>query len=112
MHNYRQDGTNLTLTAPAGGLTSGKIHHIGGMVTVAVGNADAGERGSVQRGCEITYPKKTGTALAQGADAFLHVADDEIVAAAGSGIKLAGFVKDAADAAADTCIIVLTLAKV
>lgn len=112
MKNYRQDGTNVTLTAPTGGFTGGNIYVLGGMACVAVGTAAAGERAAVIRGCEVTYPKATGTALVQGADAYLHIANNEIVAASGAGIKRVGFVKDSVDAAATEVIVILATGKI
>ncbi|MFE8600237.1 DUF2190 family protein [Archangium violaceum] len=67
MKNYRQAGDTLTLTAPAGGVTSGSVYLIGALLVVATFSADDGAPFTGARSGVYELPKAGGEAWAQGA---------------------------------------------
>lgn len=100
--NYIQDGKVLTLTAPAGGVTSGGIYAIGTLVVVAVADAAAGADFA---GCPSgvwRLPAANGLA----AGAAVGVLDGELVAAVTENAVAAGKLATAtADGFADLLLV-------
>lgn len=96
--NYIQDGNVLTLTAPAGGVTSGGIYAIGALVVVAITAAPAGAEFAGHTGGVWRLPAASGLA----AGAAVGVLDGELVAAATQNAIAAGkLVTGTADGFAD-----------
>ncbi len=69
--NFTQNGDRLTLTAPAGGVESGKLYVVNGLAVVALGNAAAGDEFVGLRRGIYTVAKTAPLVLAQGAQLFL-----------------------------------------
>lgn len=87
--NYQQDGSVLTLTAPSGGVESGKAYALGALVYVALSTAVEGE----------TFAAKVD-------GVWLLNADKDLTAGAAVGL-LSGKVVAASTANAVACGVVL-----
>lgn len=68
--NYVQPGQVLTLTAPAGGVTSGSGHLIGAMFVVALHSALVGESFEGQLTGVWRLPKTSAQAWTEGAEIY------------------------------------------
>jgi predicted RecA/RadA family phage recombinase len=67
MDNYIQPGKVVTLTAPLGGVVSGKFYQIGQLVVCASGTAKIGEKFEASLEGVYTAPKATGQVWSEGA---------------------------------------------
>ncbi|SDS26233.1 Predicted phage recombinase, RecA/RadA family [Halopseudomonas litoralis] len=100
--NYIQDGSVLTLIAPAGGVKSGGIYAIGTLVVVAVADAAAGESFAGHPGGVWSVPAASGLT----AGAAVGLADGGLVAAATEGAVACGkLVTDEAGGTANLLLI-------
>jgi predicted RecA/RadA family phage recombinase len=70
MKNYVQEGDVLTLTAPTGGVVSGKAYLIGSMLVVAVASASAGAPFEGNLEGVHTLDKASGQAWTEGAKLY------------------------------------------
>ena len=70
MKNFVQPGDILSLTAPAGGVVSGKAYLTGALLVVAVHSADAGGPFEGAVNGVFTLPKATGSAWTEGAKLY------------------------------------------
>lgn len=101
--NYQQDGSVLTLTAPANGVESGKAYALGTLVYVALSTAVEGE----------TYAAKTTGVWLLDADkdltagAAVGLKSGKIVAATTSGAIACGVVLESGNGTADAPLPVL-----
>lgn len=96
--NYIQDGSVLTLTAPAGGVKSGGIYAIGDLVVVAVADAAAGAEFAASTDGVWRLPATDGLT----AGASVGVLEGTLVAVSTEGAEYAGkLVNDAAGGFAD-----------
>lgn len=66
MRNFIQPGKVLTLTAPAGGVVSGKFYKIGAIFGVAAISAAEGEKFELATGEVYELPKTSAEAWAEG----------------------------------------------
>lgn len=78
MNNYLQPGITVTLTAPAGGVTSGNGYQIGQIFVVAANDADAADPFEGVTAGVFTLPKETGTAWSEGDPLYWDDGDDEV----------------------------------
>lgn len=97
-NKIQQSGDILTVTAPAGGVTSGGIVRIGSIVGVAITDAAAGAEVSIQRRGVFTLTKASATELTAGQRAFLNTTSLLLVASGGAGTLAIGSVVKAAGA--------------
>lgn len=98
MKNYVQEGNNLTLIAPTGGVESGKLIVIEKVAVIPAYSAAKDEEfeGSVTGVYEL--PKKTGAAITQLKEAYVDA--NGLLGTASAGTFVGYFTKPAA--AADT----------
>lgn len=101
--NYEQDGKVLTLTAPTGGVESGKAYAIGALVAVALVSAAEGEQFAAQT-CGV-WSLMADKDLTLGA--AVGLLEGKIVAAATSGAVACGVVLEAGNGTADAPLPVL-----
>jgi predicted RecA/RadA family phage recombinase len=94
MKNFVQEGNVLTLTAPTGGVLSGKPVAVGSVVVVPVSDADAGDSFGGHR-CGVFSIDTAGTPT-EGAKAYITGAGQATVTA--SGNTLVGVFVSAKDA--------------
>lgn len=66
MKNYLQEGRTITLTAPAGGVTSGEGVVIGSLFGVATKTAEAGETVTIASTGVFELPKLASAVIAAG----------------------------------------------
>lgn len=78
MNNYLQPGNTVTLTAPAGGVTSGNGYQIGQIFVVAANDADATDPFEGMTEGVFTLPKETGTTWSEGDLLYWDDGDDEV----------------------------------
>lgn len=78
MNNYLQPGITVTLTAPAGGVTSGNGYQIGQIFVVAANDADATDPFEGVTEGVFTLPKETGTAWSEGDPLYWDDGDEEV----------------------------------
>lgn len=84
--NYIQDGSVLSLIAPAGGVKSGGIYAIGTLVVVAVTDAAAGKEFGAHTGGVWEVPAAAGLTTGSA----VGLLDGEVVAAATENAVAAG----------------------
>ncbi|MDQ0422296.1 putative RecA/RadA family phage recombinase [Peteryoungia aggregata LMG 23059] len=70
MKTFVQPGKTLTLTAPAGGVVSGKFYKIGAFFGVAHQSAVAGAKFDLECGGVYGLEKVAGNTFAEGADVY------------------------------------------
>lgn len=96
MKNFIQQGNNLDLTAPSGGVVSGNAYLVGSLFGVAAVSASDGDTFALSvTGC-YTLPKATGAALSEGQKAYWTGAE---ISGTASGNTLIGHVIEAAASA-------------
>lgn len=78
MNNYLQPGNVVTLTAPAGGVTSGNGYQIGQLFVVAANTAAEGAEFEGQTCGVFTLPKTSAQAWTEGALVYWDTAQDEV----------------------------------
>lgn len=84
MKNYVQEGCKgLELTAPVGGVVSGKAYKIGGLLVIAAVTKAAGEKFACSREGVFKMPKASALVLAEGALVMHEDSTGEVVAAGG-----------------------------
>lgn len=96
--NYVQDGSTLTLTAPAGGVSSGQVVVIEKLVVVALVDAAAGEQFTARTDGVWSVPCTAG--LEAGA-AVGWLTDKLVAAATGSAVPAGKLAADEAGGYAD-----------
>jgi predicted RecA/RadA family phage recombinase len=101
MKNFVQDGTVIAITAPAA-VKSGDFLVVGSLAGVCAADGNTGDIIQLQVEGVFALPK-AAVALAQGQRAYWHVANKNVVAAAGAGICSIGAVTEAAGSTAPTC---------
>ena len=89
MNNYQQRGDTLTLTAPAGGVTSGKPVKVGALVVVPMAPAAAGELFEGVRVGVFTVTVALTGAVNEGDAAYLK-ADGSAITDDATGTTLCG----------------------
>lgn len=107
--NYVQPGRVLDyLNSGSAAIASGQVVVIGAVIGVALAAIAVGEKGSVQVEGVFALPKKTGTAVAQGAAVVFKAASKDFTVgtpASGDVSGAAAFAFEAA-AAGDTSLLV------
>lgn len=101
MKTFVQPGKTLTLTAPAGGVLSGKFYKIGSAWGVAHQSAAAGTKFDLETGGVYALDKTAGQAFAEGADVYATPAG--VMTSTASGNTKVG-VATAAAAAGDATV--------
>lgn len=96
MKNYVQEGENLELTAPVGGVVSGLPYKIGVLLVIAAVTKVAGEKFAGATEGVFKLKKASALVLAEGALVQWKISTGEIVASAGD-FDL-GYVTEAAGA--------------
>lgn len=100
--NYVEDGKVLTMTAPAGGVTSGGLVLIGTLALVSLVDAAEGEQFAGHTGGVWTLPVAAG--LTEGA--MVGALDGDIVAGATEGaVPIGKLTTDEVDGSADVLLI-------
>lgn len=100
--NYIQDGSVLTLTAPAGGVNSGVAYAIGTLVVVANGDAAAGKEFAGHTGG--VWNLTTATGLTAG-DAVGLLAGELVAAATAGAVPCGKLVSDESDGTANLLLL-------
>lgn len=103
-----KSGKILTLTAPAGGVTSGTCYKVGQLHAVAAADAAQATPFEGLTEGEFTLPKAAGVVPAEGALAYWNAAAGNVVAAAGVGIARLGTFTAAGLAGDATCRVKLS----
>lgn len=85
MKNFVQPGHNLTVAAPAGGLTSGDPVQIEALIGVATTDAEAGENVVIATEGVFTLPKTSTDDVAVGAALYFDSGAGEVTTSDGSG---------------------------
>jgi predicted RecA/RadA family phage recombinase len=85
MKNFVQPGQNVTVTAPAGGVTSGDPVMIEALFGVATREADAGETVVIATTGVYTLPKTSTDDIAVGAAVYFDSSAGEVTLSDGSG---------------------------
>jgi predicted RecA/RadA family phage recombinase len=83
MKNYVMEGEQLELTAPVGGVVSGKAYKIGALIVVATVTKAAGEKFVGTTEGVVKMPKASALVLAEGAAVMHEDSTGEVVAAGG-----------------------------
>lgn len=99
MKNFLQDGDTLTLTAPAGGVTSGVAVLVGGLVVIPKNDADAGDPFEGKTTGVFENQAKTdgvGTAWTVGAPVYFDSATSEFTYVQSATARRAGVAVEAA----------------
>jgi predicted RecA/RadA family phage recombinase len=107
--NFLQPGNVLTLTAPAGGVTSGVGYVIGSIFVIALADAIAGAPFEGQRQGTFSLPKHADVAgfdFAEGEAVFWDDTNKRLDKT-GATFYPVGYVADAAATADTTCELVL-----
>lgn len=99
MKNFIQDGKSLTLTAPAGGVTSGDTLVVGVVPVVAQTDAVAGAQFTGLTCGVFNVP--TASTPTEGAVAYLTTATGAITTTASGGVKVGAFTSAKVDGNAD-----------
>lgn len=100
MQNYKQPGETVTLTAPAGGVSSGDGVKIGQLFVVAANDAAAGEEFEGATVGVFELPKNATQALTEGALVYWDAAAGNVTTTATANLLIGAAV--AAAGAADT----------
>lgn len=100
MNNYIQPGKVITLTAPAGGVTSGGGYQIGQIFVVAANDADAAADFEGQTEGVFTLPKDNTQAWSEGDLLYWDATADEVSTSADGNMRIGCAAADAL--AADT----------
>lgn len=110
--NYVQPGRVLDYVNNGSvAITSGQVVVVGAVIGVALAAIPVGATGSVQVEGVFTLPKKTGTAVTQGAALVFKAASQEFTvgaSAAGDVSGAAAFAFEAAEAGATSLAVKLT----
>ncbi|WNG37874.1 DUF2190 family protein [Archangium violaceum] len=107
MKNYIQPGQSLTLTAPAGGVTSGQPYLIGSLFVVATGSAAAGSPFVGARCGVFELTKTAGQAWTEGAALYWDNAARACTTVSTSNTRI-GWAAQAATSAATTGAVLLS----
>ncbi len=91
MKNFKSEGNNLDLTAPAGGVKSGALYILNGLAVVAKANAAAGKPFVGMRVGIFQLPKANAVAADQGAVAYWDASKNQAVAKAEGNQKIGVF---------------------
>ncbi|MGE5597628.1 MAG: DUF2190 family protein [Hyphomicrobiales bacterium] len=103
MKNFIQSGNTITVTAPAGGVTSGQLVVIGSLIGVAAFDAEAGADVEIDTTGVFTLPKVATDDIAAGDKLYYASATSNLTKTAGTGSKpLVGAAVKAAGAATVT----------
>lgn len=87
MTNFVQDGKNITVTAPAGGVTSGQLVVIGSLIGVAATTAAAGADVEISTTGVFDLPKIATDDVAAGNPLYYASATANLTKTAGTGSK-------------------------
>lgn len=90
MQNYIQPGKILTVTAPAGGCTSGKAYKVGGIIGVASTTVAAGEPVELQVENVFELDKVSAQAWAVGDPIYFNATSGLVTNATAAGVFLVG----------------------
>ena len=90
MQNYIQPGKTLTVTAPAGGCTSGKAYKVGGIIGVAATTVAAGEQAELQVEGVFELEKVSAQAWTEGAPIYFNTANGLVTSVSAAGLFLVG----------------------
>jgi len=96
MQNYIQPGKILTVTAPAGGCTSGKAYKVGGIIGVASTTVAAGESVELQVEGVFRLEKVSAQAWAVGDPIYFNATSGLVTNASAAGVVLVGIATAAA----------------
>lgn len=99
MRTYKHPGHVLTLTAPAGGVTSGNGYKIGEIFVVAADDAAAAAAFEGQLTGVFALPKETGTAWTEGQRLYWDDTNDRVTTAASGNMPI-GVASEAATSGA------------
>lgn len=102
-NNKVQEGKTIELTAPVGGVVSGKAYAIGSIIGVAAVDAVAGEKVNFHVEGVFELTKDTNDVITEGQEVFLDNATQTIHNASATGLFSAGQAIEAELAAATTC---------
>jgi predicted RecA/RadA family phage recombinase len=102
--NFVQPGDTLSLTAPAGGVTSGQFVIVGAFAGVAQHDAAAGASVEVMVTGVWMLPKAAATAIAAGAAVYWDGAAGNVTTTAAGNTAIGAAVKAAADADATAAV--------
>lgn len=100
MKNFIQEGKNLTLTAPGGGVVSGTVYLIGSLLVVATVTASEGESFVGLVTGVISYTKPGSQAWTEGAKVYWDNSAKKFTTTS-SGNTLAGVAVEAVGSGAD-----------
>jgi predicted RecA/RadA family phage recombinase len=101
MKNFIADGKKLTVVAPSGGITSGKLTIVGALAGVAVTTAAEGSKATVELTGVFQLAKASG-AVAQGVKVYWDSTASNVTTTVGSNTFI-GYAYEAA-ASGDTVI--------
>lgn len=90
MKNYIQPGKTLTVTAPAGGCTSGKAYKVGGIIGVASTTVAEGESVELQVEGVFSLDKVSAQAWTEGAPIYFNASTGLVTNASAAGLFLVG----------------------
>jgi len=82
MKVYKSEGKKVTLTAGAGGVTSGDIAEVGSFIGVVEGDAANGEDYTLVREGEFELPLKSGDTPAVGDQVYFDGSTQEVTTTA------------------------------
>ncbi len=103
MKNYIQPGNNITVAAPAGGVTSGQLVVIGSLIGVASTTQAAGANVEIATSGVYELPKVAADAIVAGDKLYWDAGQAKLTKTAGTGSKpLVGVAVKAAGAGAAT----------
>lgn len=100
MKNYVRDGDRIPLTAPAGGVVSGRGYQIGDLFVVALSTAAAGEGFTAQTEGVIEHAKTSAQAWTEGAAIYWDNTNFLFTTTVGSNKKIGHAVAVAANPSA------------
>ena len=101
MRSYVQDGENLTIPAPSGGVESGDGVLVGSLFGVATGDADAEDPVVIRTAGVVTLSKVSAQAWTLGAPIYWDGDDATTDDDAGGNTRI-GVAAEAADSPSDT----------
>lgn len=99
MKNFIQEGKTLTLTAPSGGVVSGAAYLIGGLLAIAVADADEGDEFEGMTEGVFELAKKTSDTMSEGDPIYWDVSEEEFTTTASTNYKVGTCVEDAGSSA-------------
>jgi predicted RecA/RadA family phage recombinase len=106
MRNYVGTGDQITVTAPAGGVTTGVGYVIGAIFCVAIATAAATRSFAARRTGIVSLPKPAG-AITEGARLWWNNTTKQVATATATGLFPIGAAGAAAISAAPTVEVVL-----